>query len=131
MYLLDTNICIFIKNKKFPQVLEKLHTAIQNEIYISSISVAEMEYGVFNSDDIERNSLSLIEFLAPFNIINFDDNDAVEFGKLRATLKKNGRIIGPYDMLIAAQALSKDLILVTNNTKEFNRIDGIKLEDWK
>ena len=131
MYLLDTNICIFIKNKKLPQVLNRLHIAIQNKIYISSISIAEMEYGIYNSEDIEQNNLALIEFLAPFDILNFDDNDAVEFGKIRAKLKKEGKIIGPYDMLIAAQALAKDLILVTNNTKEFDRIEGIRLEDWK
>jgi tRNA(fMet)-specific endonuclease VapC len=73
----------------------------------------------------------LTEFIAPFSILNFDDNDAEEFGKIRSYLKKNGIIIGPYDMLIAAQAIAKDLVLVTNNTSEFSRIKNLKIEDWK
>ena len=131
MYLLDTNICIFLKNRKPIQVLERLHSIINTNIFISSISVAELQFGVYNSQNIEKNHVSLVEFLAPFKIINFDDNDAEEFGKIRTELKRNGKLIGPYDMLIAAQALAKNLILVTNNTNEFKRIDGLKLEDWK
>jgi tRNA(fMet)-specific endonuclease VapC len=73
----------------------------------------------------------LVEFLAPFDILNFDDEDAEQFGLLRAQLKKEGRLIGPYDMLIASQAISKALTLVTNNTEEFNRIKGLIVEDWK
>jgi len=131
MYLLDTNICIFLKNRKPIQVLERLHNIINTNVFISSISVAELQFGVYNSQNIEKNHVSLVEFLAPFEIINFDDNDAEEFGKIRTELKRTGKLIGPYDMLIAAQALAKNLILVTNNTNEFKRIDGLKLEDWK
>jgi tRNA(fMet)-specific endonuclease VapC len=112
-------------------VLERLHGIINSNVFISSISVAELQYGVYNSQNIEKNHVSLVEFLAPFEIIDFDDNDAEQFGKIRAELKKVGELIGPYDMLIAAQALAKNLILVTNNTNEFKRIDGLKLEDWK
>jgi len=130
MYLLDTNICIFIKNRKPIQVLERLHNIINSNVFISSISVAELQYGVYNSQNIEQNHLSLVEFLAPFEIVDFDDNDAEQFGRIRTKLKKVGKLIGPYDMLIAAQAIAKNLILVTNNTKEFNRIDGLKMEDW-
>ncbi|MGX9726655.1 MAG: type II toxin-antitoxin system VapB family antitoxin [Candidatus Electronema sp. VV] len=79
----------------------------------------------------EKNRIALTEFLAPFEILNFDDADAEEFGRLRADLKSKGTIIGAYDMLIAAQALARNLILVTNNTGEFKRITGLKLEDWK
>jgi len=131
MYLLDTNICIFIKNRKPIQVLERLHSIINADVFISSISIAELQFGVYNSQNVEKNHISLIEFLAPFEIINFDDNDAEQFGKIRTELKKAGNLIGPYDMLISAQALAKNLILVTNNTNEFKRIDGLKLEDWK
>ena len=131
MYLLDTNTCIFIKNQKPIHVLERLKKVIKKKVYISSISVAELQYGVYNSSNTEKNRISLTEFLAPFDILPFDDSDAEEFGILRAKLKKEGRIIGPYDMLIAGQAIAKDLILVTNNTKEFERIDELKLEDWK
>ena len=72
-----------------------------------------------------------MEFLAPFEIIDFDDRDAEHFGMIRSHLKKEGKLIGPYDMLIAAQAVARDLILVTNNTNEFERIKVLKLEDWK
>lgn len=131
MYLLDTNICIFLKNKKSPNVLQKIKENKHLGIYISSITVAELQFGVYNSKYIERNRISLIKFLTPFSVLNFDDRDAEEFGKIRTTLKNEGKIIGAYDMLIAAQALAKNLILVTDNTKEFCRIKTLTIEDWK
>jgi len=131
MYLLDTNTCIFIINKKPIQVLEKLQKTIKKKIYLSSISIAELQYGIYKSCNIEKNRIALTEFLAPFEILPFDDNDAEVFGKIRADLKKKGTIIGPYDLLIAAQAISKGLILVTNNVDEFKRVEGIEIEDWK
>ena len=131
MYLLDTNICIFLKNKKSPNVLQKIKENKHLGIYISSITVAELQFGVYNSKYIERNRISLIKFLTPFSVLNFDDRDAEEFGKIRTTLKNEGKIIGAYDMLIAAQALAKNLILVTVNTKEFCRIKNLTIEDWK
>ena len=130
MYLLDTNICIYIIKKKPIEVLKKLKTKSKNDIYISSITVAELEYGVAKSDYPEKNKISLIEFLSIFKILNFDDNDAVEFGMIKADLTKKGKIIGPMDLLIAAQAKSKKLILVTNNIKEFERVIDIKVENW-
>ena len=131
MYLLDTNICIFLKKKKSPNVLQKIKEKKHLGIYISSITVAELQFGVYNSKYIERNRISLIKFLTPFSVLNFDDRDAEEFGKIRTTLKNEGKIIGAYDMLIAAQALAKNLILVTDNTKEFCRIKNLTIEDWK
>ena len=131
MYLLDTNICIFLKNKKSPNVLQKIKENKHLGIYISSITVAELQFGVYNSKYIERNRISLIKFLTPFSVLNFDDRDAEEFGKIRTSLKNEGKIIGAYDMLIAAQALAKNLILVTDNTKEFCRIKTLTIEDWK
>ena len=131
MYLLDTNICIFLKNKKSPNVLQKIKENKHLGIYISSITVAELQFGVYNSKYMERNRIALIKFLTPFSVLNFDDRDAEEFGKIRASLKNEGKIIGAYDMLIAAQALAKNLILVTDNTKEFCRIKTLTIEDWK
>ena len=131
MYLLDTNICIFLKNKKSPNVLQKIKENKHLGIYISSITVAELQFGIYNSKYMERNRISLIKFLTPFSVLNFDDRDAEEFGKIRTTLKNEGKIIGAYDMLIAAQALAKNLILVTDNTKEFCRIKNLTIEDWK
>jgi tRNA(fMet)-specific endonuclease VapC len=131
MYLLDTNTCIFIKNEKPYHVLEKLHSVIEQTVYLSSITVAELQFGVYNSKNIEKNRISLTEFLAPFEIINFESIDAEHFGIIRTQLKKEGNLIGPYDMLIAAQAVARNLILVTNNINEFIRIKNLKLEDWK
>ena len=131
MYLLDTNICIFLKNKKPVHVLEKLRSVLDDGVFLSSISVGELQYGVYNSIHIERNRISLTEFLEPFDILEFDDSDAEVFGKIRSELKRKGELIGPYDMLIAAQALARRLILVTNNTAEFCRVEGLRIEDWK
>ena len=131
MYLLDTNTCIFLKNKKPLHVLEKLKSVITERLFISSITVGELQFGVYNSQNIDQNRISLTEFLAPFDILDFDDNDAEIFGKIRTDLKRKGLLIGPYDMLIGAQALTKRLTLVTNNTEEFKRIPGLKIEDWK
>jgi tRNA(fMet)-specific endonuclease VapC len=104
---------------------------LNKDVYLSSVTIAEMQFGVYNSQNIEKNRISLTEFLAPFQIIDFDDRDAEHFGKIRAELKQKGELIGPYDMLIAAQALARRLILVTNNTKEFRRIPELVIEDWK
>ena len=130
MYLLDTNICIYIIKKKPIELLTILKTKSRKDIFISSITVAELEYGVAKSMYPEKNKIALIEFLSIFNIINFDDHDAVEYGALKAKLEKSGAIIGPMDLLLAAQALSKKLIIVTNNVREFERIDNIKIENW-
>lgn len=131
MYLLDTNICIFLKNGKPPHVLEKLKTVIGLPLFISSITVAELQFGVYNSSYPEKNRISLLEFLAPFQLLDFDDEDAEQFGTTEKDLKDRGALIGPFDLLIASQALAKKLTLVTNNTAEFNRINGLQLEDWK
>jgi len=131
MYLIDTNTCIFLKNKKPVHVLEKLKSVLNQNVFVSSLTIAEMQFGVYNSQNIEKNRISLTEFLAPFQIIEFDDRDAEYFGKIRAELKQRGELIGPYDMLIAAQAVARKLILVTNNTKEFARVPDLVFEDWK
>lgn len=130
MYLLDTNICIYIIKKKPANVIMTLKTKSKNEICISSITIAELEYGVVKSQFPEKNKIALIEFLSIFKILSFDDDDAVTFGMLKASLEKVGKTIGPMDLLLAAQAKTKQLILVTNNTKEFERVDGLTIENW-
>jgi len=130
MYLLDTNICIYAIKKKPILVLEQIKEKSKLGIYISALTVAELEYGIENSTKIEENRISLLKYLSIFNILPFDDKDAIPYGKLKTKLRKEGQIIGPIDMLLAAQALSKDLIFVTNNTKEFRRIENLKLENW-
>jgi len=130
MYLLDTNICIYIIKKKPVDVLKTLKTKLKKNIYVSSITIAELEYGVAKSQFPEKNKIALIEFLSIFNILPFDDIDAVEFGMIKTDLEKKGKIIGPMDLLIAGQAKSKKLILVTNNIKEFEIVEGLKIENW-
>ena len=130
MYLLDTNICIYIINKNPIQVVEHIKKLKPHQIKLSSISLGELEYGASKSRDRDRNRQALVHFASAFDIIEFNDNDAEVYGLIRADLEKKGQVIGPYDMQIAAQSISRDLILVTNNTSEFSRIVNIKLENW-
>ncbi len=130
MYLLDTNVCIFAINKKSVSLLEIIKWQSKKGIFISSLTVAELEYGVENSAQIERNRIALLKFISVFNLLNFDDSSAITYGKLKVKLKKEGNLIGPIDMLLAAQAISKNLIFVTNNFDEFKRVEGLKIEDW-
>lgn len=129
-FLLDTNICIYIIKKKPLSVINKLQSLDVADIGISSITLSELEYGVSKSTQPEKNKLALIKFLAPIQIVLYDDMAAEKYGDIRATLEKSGKIIGPLDMLIAAHALSLGCILVTNNTKEFERIKLLKIENW-
>jgi tRNA(fMet)-specific endonuclease VapC len=130
MYLLDTNICIYTINRNPIKVIEKVKTFKPSQIKLSAISVSELEYGVSKSKNREKNRSALTDFVSGFDIIPFDDEDAEVYGLIRADLEKRGQLIGPYDMQIAAQAIAKDLVLVTNNTGEFERVKGLKLENW-
>ena len=130
MYLLDTNICIYIINRHPQKVVEKIKTLEPIDIKLSSISVSELEYGVSKSKYRDRNREALIHFISGFDIIPFDERDAEVYGLIRADLENRGEVIGPYDMQIASQAISRNLILVTNNTSEFQRINNLKLENW-
>jgi len=129
-YLLDTNICIYIIKKKPAAVLKQVQSKQPGEIAISTISVAELEYGVARSHYPDRNRVALLEFLFPFTLLDFDQLASVEYGRIRSLLEFKGRPIGPMDLLLAAQAKSHNLILVTNNEKEFKRIDGLRIENW-
>jgi tRNA(fMet)-specific endonuclease VapC len=131
MYLLDTNICIYIINKNPKSVVKKICKLNPQDIKISSISAAELEYGASKSNRREQNRTALYDFLSPFEIIPFDTRDAEIYGIIRAELERQGKPIGPYDMQLAAQALARDLIFVTNNTAEFSRITKLKLENWE
>ena len=131
MYLLDTNICIYIINKRPKSVMQKLYKLDPMNIKISSVSVAELEYGASKSQRRDQNRTALYNFLSPFEIISFDSRDAEIYGIIRTELEYLGTPVGPYDMQLAAQALARDLVFVTNNTAEFSRIKKIKLENWK
>ena len=130
MYLLDTNICIYAMKSKFPELTKKLFEIPPTEICISSVTVGELAYGVAKSKQKERSKQVLDIFLSAYNILPFDDEDAMAFGEIRALLNSQGMPIGPYDLQIAAQGVSKGLIVVTHNVKEFCRISNLTFEDW-
>lgn len=129
-YLLDTDTCIYLINGKSPLLLQRLKTHNPNDIKLSAITVSELFFGVFKSERQEQNHQALLKFLIPFEIIPFGEPEAVEFGRIRAHLEKTGNRIGPYDMQIAAIALAHQLVVVTNNTREFSRIPKLNIENW-
>ena len=129
-YLLDTNTCIYILNKKPASTLTHIQTKRPEQVAISTITQAELEYGLARSRSPERNRIALLQFLFPFQLLDFDQLAAVQYGMIRSNLEQKGKPIGPLDLLIAAQAKSRNLILVTNNEKEFKRVEGLKIENW-
>lgn len=129
-YILDTNICIYIIKKKPISVLNRLAKIKINDAGISSITLSELESGAAKSSNPDRNRVALIEFASLLEIYNYDAKAAREYGIIRADLERRGKIIGAMDMLITAQAKALNLILVTNNEKEFNRIPGLRIENW-
>ena len=130
MYLLDTNICIYVMKDSFPPLTKRIFSNDPSDMFISSVTVFELEYGAAKSNWEEKTRLKMQMFLSPFNILDFDSRDAPIAGKIRGHLAKSGNIIGPYDVQLAGQALSRDLILVTHNTAEFSRIPNLRIEDW-
>jgi tRNA(fMet)-specific endonuclease VapC len=130
-YLLDTDTCIYLIKKRPVSVIQKLSKVPNSKVALSVISVFELQYGVENSQYRERSQQALNHFLEPIqNILPVDQQVAGYAAKIRAKLKVKGAPIGPYDLLIAASALSQNLTLVSNNIREFKRIDGLKLENW-
>ena len=129
MILLDTNTCIYIINNRPPNVLERFRRYKAGEVGISSIAASELAYGVAKSGSV-KNRKALDMFLAPLQILPFDSQCLWFYADLRASLEKQGLAIGPMDTLIAAQALSIDGTLVTNNIKDFMRVPKLKLDNW-
>ena len=129
-YMLDTNICIYAIKHKPEQVFMRLQEHDPIDICISSATYAELVHGVEKSKAIEKNRVALALLLANIEIMNFDSLAAESYGKIRADLEKAGTPIGPLDMMIAGHAKALGYTVVTNNTKEFERIKGLKLENW-
>ena len=130
MYLLDTNICIYLLKNTYPVLTERVFRHDPIEVCISSITVFELEYGAEKSNWGEKTRQKLAMFLSPFTILPFATDDAVEAGRIRGYLEKKGTPIGPYDLQIAAQGISRNIIVVTNNIQEFVRVPGLQVEDW-
>lgn len=129
-YLLDTNTCIYLIREKPPQVLQRFNAHIVGEIAISSITVAELQFGVQKSQHPTQNQRALEQFLIPLTTVDFDNKAAIAYGRIRAALEGQGTPIGPLDTLIAAHALSLNVTLVTNNSREFSRVRNLKLVNW-
>lgn len=128
-YLLDTDICIYLINRRPPKVLDRFRRHEVGDIGVSSVTVAELACGVVKSVS-ERNRAALEGFLLPLEIADFDQKAAWKFGEIRSALERAGKPIGPCDMQIAAHALALGCTVVTNNLREFQRVPGLKVENW-
>ncbi|MBN1997000.1 PIN domain-containing protein [candidate division KSB1 bacterium] len=121
---------IYWLNAKFPQINDKIKNIDNKLLFISSITVAELYYGAYNSSKQKENIKLLKRLIFELNIINFDPKAGEVFGKIKVMLKKYGKIINDSDIFIASTAVSNNLTLVTNNEKHFQRIDDLKVENW-
>jgi tRNA(fMet)-specific endonuclease VapC len=134
MYMLDTNICIFAikgaKTEMYGHISRALGEKRAEGLCISSITLAELEFGVANSSSPEKNAVALMNILSVLEVMPFEESAAAEYGKIRAELQRTGRVIGSLDMLIAAHSKACGCILVTNNTREFKRVENLVVEDW-
>jgi len=129
-YMIDTNICIYAMKNKPEIVSHRIEKHLPFDICISTIVLAELKHGVYKSANREKNERALNYFLKVFEILPFDSEAAIEYGKICAYLQSQGTPIGTMDMLIAAHALSKSLTIVTNNKREFERVPGLIIENW-
>ena len=130
MYLFDTNILIYLQKKRSRPLLEKIEQLTFDKINISIFTVAELVFGCRKSNNPIKNHSALLEFLLPFNVMYFNQSDCDVYCSIRANLEIKGTPIGTIDTFIASQVLSRDLILVTNNEREFGRVVNLKFENW-
>ncbi len=129
-YMLDTNICIYTIKHKPDTVIQNFLLHDPEEMCISAVTYAELMHGVEKSRAADKNRIALSLFLSPLTILDFSVRAAEEYGKIRAELERRGTPIGTMDLLIAGHARAERLVLVTNNTKEFLRVEGLAAENW-
>ena len=130
MYFLDSDICINLLRGKLPETYKRLKRSNPKLFGIPAVVAAELRTGALKSDDPKGGLLLLETFLAPFQIIPFDENCAVSYSKIRTKLEIDGQPIGPNDLFIAATAVANNAVLVTGNTREFVRVEGLDIENW-
>ena len=132
MYMLDTNICIYVisRNHHNKRATEKVAEHIGNDLCISSVTLSELEYGISKSSAPEKNRKALYQFLSSIPVLDYDSEAAMEYGDIRATLERSGTVIGSLDMMIAAHARSRGYTIVTNNIREFDRVPYLRVENW-
>ena len=129
-WMLDTNACIAIIRRQPEAALKRLRGKTVGQVGISSVTLAELEFGTAKSQRAEQARQALAEFLLPLEIAAFDETAAAAYGVVRATLERKGKPIGPLDTLIAAHALALGAVLVTNNLREFRRVPDLSVESW-
>jgi tRNA(fMet)-specific endonuclease VapC len=130
MFMLDTNICIYLIKRRSKTLLARLMAHSPDEVALSSVTLAELEYGVEKSAAVEQNRDALELFVAPFRIEPFGVEASRVYGRIRVGLERRGRPIGGMDLMIAAHALSLKATIVTNNAREFSRVSGLVVENW-
>lgn len=131
MYLLDTNVCIHLLNNSNLIITQRLATHDSNEIYLCTVVQLELYYGAYKSTKKIQNLAKLEKFFSQFNSLILDKKAASIAGQIRTDLEMTGTLIGPYDLQIAAIVIANQLTLVTHNTLEFGRVQGLKFEDWE
>ena len=129
-YFLDTNICIFLLERKNAALCDKVYSMSPNQFALPSMTIAELLFGALNSARIDHNLKRYAAFIAQFESRGFDASAASAHARIRAALKRNGTPVGPNDMIIASTVIANNGVLVTNNTNEFSRIPGLHIEDW-
>jgi tRNA(fMet)-specific endonuclease VapC len=130
-YLLDTNVWVDYLNQRYQSVTDRIQSADPDEIGLSTVVLAELRYGADKSQHPTRNHARIDTLIQEIPSLDFDEAAAAAFGRLRTALEAQGSPIGPYDMMIAAQALSRGLILVTDNIREFGRVGSLQVENWR
>jgi tRNA(fMet)-specific endonuclease VapC len=130
MYLLDTNICIYLIKRQPPRVLGHLMERQPSEVGLSVVTLSELAYGAQKSSAPERNRSALELFIAPFQVFEYSREASFICGEVRATLERKGTPIGAMDLMIAAHALALGATLVSNNLREFRRVHGLTTENW-
>jgi tRNA(fMet)-specific endonuclease VapC len=130
MYMLDTNICIYILKKRTISLLEKFNSIPQNNLCISVVTYAELQYGIERSSSKKMNQTIIDDFVSRLMVCPWDMEAARQYGKIRVNLEEKGTPIGNMDLLIAAHALSRKDIIVSNNLREFKRVENLAFENW-
>ena len=129
-YMLDTDTCIYVINKRPQSVFDRFKQERVGDIGLSSIALSELHYGAEKSSNPGKNLAALDDFVTPLEVLEYGEEEAEEYGRIRSYLERKGELIGSMDMLIAAHAKSLDVTLVTSNSREFNRVPGIRIETW-
>jgi tRNA(fMet)-specific endonuclease VapC len=130
-YMLDTNVCVDLLRRANRINVQRLKRLDLDQVCVSAVTFAELEYGVWRSSDRSRNERAVMDFCAALEIAPFDDRAAAMYGQVRAQLEQAGQPIGPLDMLIASHALALNMTLATSNEREFRRVANLRIENWR